>query len=177
MKDPLTDNEGTLLSLLIRAQPVTAYQISKIYEESPVSNFNTSKGKIYPLIKRLIERGMIKSVRQTDKKKKVDDLYATALGRDAVRAWIKQCRDSHLLLEDPLRTKVQAFDLLTREERIEWVVDMKERLKDKLATIEEYGEEVDVPFKELVHSSAVQSVLYRLEWLDQIMAHVVRTRE
>ena len=45
----LTDHEGTFLSLVLRIQPVTAYQVIKVYEESPVSNFNTSKGKIYPL--------------------------------------------------------------------------------------------------------------------------------
>ena len=44
----LTDHEGTFLSLVLRIQPATAYQVIKIYEESPVSNFNTSKGKIYP---------------------------------------------------------------------------------------------------------------------------------
>ena len=51
----LTENEGTLLALVARAEPITAYQIAKVYEESPVSNFNTSKGKIYPMIKRLRE--------------------------------------------------------------------------------------------------------------------------
>ena len=49
----LTDHEGTFLALVLRIQPVTAYLVSKIYDGSPVSNFNTSKGKIYPLIRRL----------------------------------------------------------------------------------------------------------------------------
>ena len=45
-KYDLTDHEGTFLSLVLRIQPATAYQVAKIYEDSPVSKFNTSKGKI-----------------------------------------------------------------------------------------------------------------------------------
>src|SRR5688500_7080847 len=56
----LTDNEGPLLVLVLRVQPVTAYQIAKIYADSPVTDFNASKGKLYPLIQRLVGRGLLK---------------------------------------------------------------------------------------------------------------------
>src|ERR1044071_1630985 len=124
----LTDHEGTFLSLVLRIQPATAYQVTKIYEDSPVSNFNTSKGKIYPLIRRLVERGL--------------------QGKKAVREWVTQIRPTHLLLDDPLRTKVQSFGLLSREEQIAWIVEVKERLHEKLAELEAYKKEVDVPFKD-----------------------------
>lgn len=170
----LTDNEGTLLALLARAQPLNAYQIAKIYEESPVSNFNTSKGKLYPLIRRLKACNYIESEETRAGGRKVELLRCTAQGQQAVRAWVMRTREPHLLLEDPLRTKIQSFDLLTRDERIEWIVDAKAALAAKLEEVEQYGREVDVPYQEIVHDNAVSSLRARLDWLDRTLRVIVK---
>ena len=140
----LTDDEGTFLSLLIRVGPATAYQISKIYAKSPVSNFGTSKGKIYPLIRRLRDLGFIRSERVEGDARGSERLECTAAGIEAVRHWVKEIRSNHLLLEDPLRTKVQSFGLLTARERLKWVADAKAALVQKLRDLEEYAAEVEV---------------------------------
>jgi DNA-binding PadR family transcriptional regulator len=112
-KHDLTDHEGTFLSLVLRIQPATAYQVTKIYEDSPVSNFNTSKGKIYPLIRRLAERGLLAKTPIAGDGRGAEELSCTAEGKKAVREWARQVRPTHLLLDDPLRTKVQSFGLLS----------------------------------------------------------------
>ena len=168
----LTDHEGTFLSLVLRLQPVTAYQVTKIYEQSPVSNFNTSKGKIYPLIRRLEERGLLKKRVVAGDRRGTEELLCTSGGRRAVKEWVKDMRPTHLLLEDPLRTKVQSFDLLTAKERLDWVVAAKARLHDKLAELEAYEKDVDVPFKALVHDNAVSSIRARMDWLDRMLFSV-----
>ena len=170
----LTDDEGTFLALLIRVQPATAYQLSKIYEESPVSNFGTSKGKIYPLIRRLKQRGLLATQTVSGDARGTERLACTPAGRAAVRDWVKQHRPNHLLLEDPLRTKVQSFDLLSREERLEWVVEVRQMLLTKLAELDSYGKAVDVPFKDYVHDNAVSSVRCRMDWLDRVMHSIVK---
>jgi DNA-binding PadR family transcriptional regulator len=164
----LTDDEGTFLSLLVRVGQATAYQISKIYADSPVSNFGTSKGKIYPLIRRLRELGFIRSERIEGDARRSERLECTAAGIEAVRHWVKEIRLNHVLLEDPLRTKVQSFGLLTARERLKWVADAKAALVQKLRDLEEYAAEVEVPFKNVVHDNAVSSVECRLEWLDRL---------
>ncbi|MFL6736712.1 MAG: hypothetical protein ACJ8F4_06590 [Sphingomonas sp.] len=164
----LTDDEGTFLSLLVRVGQATAYQISKIYADSPVSNFGTSKGKIYPLIRRLRELGFIRSERIEGDARGSERLECTAAGIEAVRHWVKEIRLNHVLLEDPLRTKVQSFGLLTARERLKWVADAKAALVQKLRDLEEYAAEVEVPFKNVVHDNAVSSVECRLEWLDRL---------
>jgi len=164
----LTDDEGTFLSLLVRVGPATAYQISKIYAESPVSNFGTSKGKIYPLIRRLRELGFIRSERVEGDARGSERLQCTAAGSEAVRHWVKEIRPSHLLLEDPLRTKVQSFGLLTAREQLEWIAGAKAALVQKLRDLEEYAAEVEVPYKDFVHDNAVSSVECRLQWLDRL---------
>ena len=169
----LTDNEATLLALLVRAGPMTAYQVAKVYEDSPVSNFSTSKGKIYPLIRRLRERGMVDARRVSGDARGTELLQSTSDGRRAVRDWVKETRPSHLLLEDPLRTKVQSFDLLSRDERIEWVLEMKAQLLDRMEQIEEYGRHVEVPFQDFVHDNAVRSLRSRMDWLETILRRLM----
>jgi DNA-binding PadR family transcriptional regulator len=170
----LNDNEGTLLALVIREQPMTAYQIAKVYEESPVSNFNTSKGKIYPLVRRLRDRGYLSTEPVEGDSRGTERLIATKAGRDAVKTWVKGFRSAHSLLEDPLRTKVQSFDLLSRDERIEWLVETKAQLAEKLAEVERYGGEVSVPFHDFVHDNAVSSLRSRMDWLDRTLHKIVK---
>jgi DNA-binding PadR family transcriptional regulator len=172
----LTDHEGTFLSLVLRIQPATAYQVTKIYEESPVSNFNTSKGKIYPLIRRLVERGFLEKESVPGDGRGSEQLLCTAEGKKAVRSWVLQIRPTHILLDDPLRTKVQSFALLTRDEQIAWIVEAKERFLNKLVELEDYRKEVDVPFKDLLHENAVQSLRTRMDWLDRMLAGIVGAR-
>jgi DNA-binding PadR family transcriptional regulator len=164
----LTDDEGTFLSLLVRLEPATAYQLSKVYADSPVSNFGTSKGKIYPLIRRLKERGLVVSSLVKDDGRGSEQLSATSRGRDAARCWVMDIRANHLLLEDPLRTKVQSFELLSNGEQLAWIGQVRTALHAKLAELERYGTEVSVPYKELVHDNAVCSLRVRLEWLDRL---------
>ena len=170
----LTDDEGAFLALLIRVGPATTYQIAKIYAESPVSNFGTSKGKIYPLARRLESRGLVEARAVKGDSRGSEQLLCTTLGRKAVQTWIMDIRPHHVLLDDPLRTKVQSFNLLSRDERLEWIADAKAALQAKLEELESYEKSVTVPFKELVHDNAVSSVRARLDWLDRMLISTVR---
>ncbi len=170
-KRKLTDDEGTFLALLIRVQPTTAYQIARVYEESPVSNFGTSAGKIYPLIRRLKAAGLL-SARKVQDRRGTEMLRCTKSGEAAVRRWVLQTRPNHLLLEDPMRTKVQSFGLLSQEQRVAWIMEARGLLREKLAELERYGKEVDVPFKQYVHDNAVSSLRSRIDWLGRLLEGV-----
>jgi DNA-binding PadR family transcriptional regulator len=171
----LSDDEGTFLALLVRVQPATAYQLSKIYAESPVSNYGTSKGKIYPLIRRLKERGLIVARRVSGDRRGSELLLSTDDGRNMLRAWVKQIKPNHLLLEDPLRTMVQSFDLLSKDEQMRWIEEARAGLEGKLSELDAYATEVTVPYKEQVHDNAVSSVRSRLAWLDRLSEQIGET--
>jgi DNA-binding PadR family transcriptional regulator len=170
----MTDDEGTFLALLLRIQPATTYQIAKVYDYSPVSNFGTSKGKLYPLVRRLKARGLVSTRTVSGDKRGTEQLLCTRSGEKAVRQWIKQIRPGHVLLEDPLRTKIQSFGLLSRQERIEWIVEAKSLMAAKLAELEIYREQVDVPFIEIVHDNAIASMRSRMDWLDRLLRVIVK---
>lgn len=170
----LTDNEGTLLALVAREGPMTAYRVAKVCDESPISNFNTSKGKIYPMIKRLREAGLLRARPARDDARGTERLEATNKGRSAVRNWVKEIRPTHLLPEDPLRTKLQSFDLLSRDERIEWLSDLKIKLTKKLEEVAQFSPVATGQFDELVHENAIRTIHRRMEWMDQVLNRVLR---
>ena len=172
----LTEDEGIFLALLVRVEPATAYQLSKIYAESPVSNFGTSKGKIYPLIQRLEKRGLLKKKPVAGDSRRSELLSATAGGRNAVRDWVMELKPDHFLVDDPLRTRLQSFDLLNHDQQLEWVANARDGLQRKLEELEAYGAAVTVPFKELVHDNAVSSVRSRIDWVDRLSRSIGRER-
>lgn len=57
-------NSSSALSLailgLVSLEPVSGYDIRKIFQTTPMGHFSTSPGAIYPALKRLEERGLIK---------------------------------------------------------------------------------------------------------------------
>lgn len=170
----LTDNEGSLLALVLREQPITAYQIMKIYEQSPVTSFNTSKGGLYPAITRLRRRGYMVGTPIEGDKRGAEKLSCTAAGRVAVKQWLKDLRDTHFLPVDPLRTKVLSFELLTREEQIEWIVDAKSQMAATLKAVESYDASAAGPFQDLIRDNAVTALQSRMQWLDKLMRAVVK---
>lgn len=170
----LTEDQATFLALLLRAGRATAYTIAQVYEESPVSSFGTSKGKIYPLVKRLHELGFLSKTRMKSDFRGTELLECSEKGRDAVHRWVREIKPVHVLLDDPLRTKVQSFDLLSRDQRLQWIVEAKIALQEKLRELDHYAQNVAVPFSELVHDNAVSAVRCRMDWLDRLLAAVVK---
>ena len=79
-------------------------------------------------------------------------------GEAAVRDWAMTIGPADLLPEDPLRTKVQSFDLLSRDEQRAWAIEAKAALEAHLERLDAYGREVTVPFHALVHDNAVRSM-------------------
>lgn len=169
----LTENEGILLALISRAEPITAYHVAKAYERSPVSTFNTSRGKLYPMIQRLRAAGLLRGVAVSGDGRRTEKLETTEQGKEAIKLWIQEIRPAHLLPEDPLRTKVQSMDMLSKDQKIKWLTELKIQLLKKLEDVEEYGKKVSVAHHKLVHDNAVRTIRSRMDWLELVLHDVV----
>lgn len=172
--EPLSDNEGSLLGLLERLQPLTAYQLYKIHEESPVSRFNTSKGSVYPLIGRLKARGYISAKPKAEDGRNSEDLFCTAKGARAVASWAMDLKLAHVMLDDPLRTKLLSLGTADKSELIEWIVNAKSLVEEKRKQIDDYNAAVSVPFQSIVYKSSVDMLRVKMEWLDHLLYEVVQ---
>ena len=169
----LTEHEGMMLALLVREQPSTAYQLYRVFEQSPVSSINTSKGQLYPAIRRLRDRGLLEASKVAGDKRNSEELSVTKAGLAAVRQWLKGIDASHVLLDDPLRTRMLSLDMLTSDERIEWIASAKALVKRKREIVDEYSRSVDMPYHRIAHQSAVEALRAKMEWLDELLYEVV----
>ena len=168
----ITEHEGMLLALVLRQQPVTAYQLFRMFEQSPVTSINSSKGQLYPAIRRLRERGLLDARKVAGDGRKSEELSVTNAGRAAVREWTRNIEPAHIVLDDPLRTRILSFDVLSREERLEWIARAKALVKQRRAIVDEYNASVDVPFQDFAYSSVTETLRLKMEWLDELLYHV-----
>lgn len=164
----LTDNEGSLLTLVLRRQPVTAYQLLRVYAQSPVSSFNESKGSLYPLIRRLKARGLITAQLVAGDGRKSERLHCTEAGAAAARGWVMRLEPRHILPDDPLRTKAISFGLLDARERRSWIKTARALTEAKIAEVEAYMIGLDLPYRDAIEANALGTLQARLRWLDQM---------
>ena len=158
-----------LLALVLREQPVTAYQLMRIFADSPVSSINTSKGQVYPAIARLRERKLLDARQVANDRRGTEELALTKAGREAVRQWVRDLDSSQIVLDDPLRTRLLSFDVLTRHEKLEWVAQAKSLVRQRQKDLEKYDYEVELPYQDLVYQSASESLRLKSEWLDELI--------
>lgn len=170
--DILTDHEALLLSEVRRQQPVTAYRLIKSYGIDSASVANSSKGHVYPMIRKLAQRRLLLSKAVPGDARGTETWECTEEGLKALREWLRTTQSTHLLLEDPFRTKMMSFDILNREEQLEWIFDAKNALKEKLGELEQASNLINIPstpYIKLAHDNAFSSIRSRMDWLDRIL--------
>jgi DNA-binding PadR family transcriptional regulator len=169
----LTEHEGRLLALVLREEPVTAYQLLKIFRDSPIASINASKGQLYPAIARLKAWGLLEGSKLPANGRKGEDLRTTLAGRTALREWMKDINVTHVASSDGLGTRVLSFDLFTQQERLDWIVKAKTLVRQHGDVVEEYYKLVDVPYEELAHRCLTEVLRVKMEWLDELLGEVV----
>jgi DNA-binding PadR family transcriptional regulator len=170
--DEVTDGEALVLSLIERMQPITAYQVRKVLAQSPTTNISNSTGKIYPIIRRLKAGGLISATAVEDDRRGAERLTCTERGKHAVGQWVKSIGDSYLLLEDPLRTKVLSFHLLSKSEQLRWLKSARQDLAAKLDEIEDFARRYPGPVHDLAHANARLTTAARLAWIDLVLKKI-----
>jgi len=158
-----------LLALVIREQPVRPYQLYKLFEGSPVTSINSSKGQLYPAIRRLKAKGLVVGKQVSGDGRNAEELSVTQAGMHAATAWVLQINGDHISLDDPLRTRMLSFDLLTKEQRIAWISNAKALVKARREIVEEFNRSVTVPYQRFAFMSTMETLRVKMEWLDELL--------
>jgi DNA-binding PadR family transcriptional regulator len=173
----LSDHEGSLLSLVYRFQPITAYKVAKYYQSSPVASFNKSMGQVYPMIGRFAKEGLIEG-RQIESDARGTELWSiTKKGETALKGWLKTFRSAQLVSADSLGTKVMAFGLLSPQERVDWVVEAKAELEKKRQELDAFNAQTDLPFQAFAYDNAASTLKARMDWLDRVLFELVTNKD
>jgi DNA-binding PadR family transcriptional regulator len=168
----VNEHEGAVLGLISRSQPLTRYQLYKAFQQSPTTTYNTSKGSLYPLVTRLIERGLV-GVEENKSRRDAELLSLTRSGYAALTRWIEQTGPQHSFINDPMLLRVMALSDVSREERIRWIADAKGLLLDRKHQLLDYEESAASPYDDIVHGTAIAILDAKLEWLDRLLIKVV----
>jgi len=73
---------------LVRMQPRSGYALRKVFETTPLGDYSSSPGSIYPALKSLEKAGMVQARDARDVRGK--GLYhLTAAGEDALHKWLR----------------------------------------------------------------------------------------
>lgn len=168
----LTELEAHVLAQIAVDQPVSAYDVMKAIARSPVSSLSGSTGAIYPIVKRLRERGLIETAPVKDSPRRAEALSCTNAGRMVAARWVGSVSDCDLLPHDPLRSKILFFDLLGKHEQMRFLLEANRALDAKIDEIEEYTRANEGMHLGLANEGAVASVKARRRWLQEVMLEI-----
>ena len=170
----VNEAEGAVLGLLARAQPLSRYQILRFFQNSPARFQNVSKGSVYPLVARLVERGLIDS--RTGQGPHGAPVYSlTAPGKTALRAWTKRLDKRDLLPLDTLEQRVFSLTELPPTERIAWVAAAKELILAKKAELQSHRDRItSYTYGDIVYNADQERLDAKLVWLDRLLIQIAR---
>lgn len=164
----LTELEGFVLAQIAHQRRTTTYEVMKTLAESPLAGLSASTGAIYPVVKRLRERGFVVSEAVPRGSGVRELLSATRTGLAAVRAWVANVKESDLLPHDPLRVKLLYFNLLTPKQQAAWIAGMRRALAAAEDRLGGTAGPADEPVARIVAAGARQSVRQRREMIERV---------
>ncbi len=127
---PLTDLEGAALAEIAARGSATSYAIAQSFEQSPSEFWSGSAGAVYPLIKRLAARGLLRSTSAITGKRPRLDYQLTAQGRAALEAWLLDAHRAAGMGFDPLRTRLVHLHLVSPARRRAFLEEVRALSKE-----------------------------------------------
>ncbi len=167
----LSELEGVVLGMLWSMGPKTAYSIRQIFLKSPSPHWATSAGTIYPLVKRLHQRGLIRSERHATGRREGLIYTLTPAGLKALRHWIGPApsRVAIAVPVDPLRLRLRFMGALPEREQSALIRNCRHELAASLKCLQsEAATKRNDPdkFLYLAYRSAVTITRARLAMLN-----------
>jgi DNA-binding PadR family transcriptional regulator len=87
----LTDFEHVLLGMLVIYEPSSGYDVKKLFTATPAAVYQPSAGALYPALRRLQQRGLIRVEADVTPGRRARRLYyATETGQQVHLEWVGQ---------------------------------------------------------------------------------------
>lgn len=172
----LSTLEFTVLGILLKKAPCTAYSVLMEFTSSATSAYRSGAGSVYPLMGRLEKAGIVQTLPDTGR----DKLYAlTPDGVEALRDWYDlTIEDDISCCLDVLRSRTYFLKVLEPDERLRFFDNAIKGLRMLLGRcevkVEEYREAGDV-FSEVAMEGAVLETKARITWLERTRARFAKS--
>lgn len=162
--------ENCVLGVIWQGGPLTAYEIAKPFATSLSTYWSGSAGAIYPLVKRLEEKGLIRGESEQWNSRRKRTFTLSPAGLEMLRAWLSPPFDPSVgaVSFDPIRTRVGFLGALQPRARRRFVEDATRVVQERLADLEKLYEEeraAEKTMDALATRGAIFELRARLEWL------------
>lgn len=169
----LTELESTVLGLVRQYGPCTAYEVMRLFQQSPTSSWRASSGSIYPLVKKLVRLGLLRARPSPGQGRKAQLLSLSTAGQAALVAWLR-----HMPGElgdpssDPIRSRLLFLGELPPDERRAFVVRALDLTDHSIARLNEViaALPADEPYERFAHVGALRQLEARRDWLRELLA-------
>ena len=181
----MTDHSilGYALLGLIYQQPLSGYDVKKIFASTPMAGFSDSPGAIYPALRKLEQLGFVRSeVEHMGGLRRRRAFEITPKGVAALKAW----QSKPIVEEDMVHSVAElmlrfAFmdETLGAERSLEFLREFAEKLASYIPTLREYRDahaKVMSTSGLLALESGIQEYEARLEWAKSSIARYRRRR-
>jgi len=175
----MTELDWTILAIIDRDGPMSAYDVRKVFAESLTPGWSSSTGSVYPAIRRLEAAGMVSSNLEGSRKRR--SLRVTRSGRSAVRNWLSSTDlETAAPTPDPIRTRMYFLELLSHEQQLQTVETSLHVARAAVAEAERLRDQRRDSCRNPLQRLAAEGVMYQLrartEWLEWLLDHLTRAR-
>ena len=181
----MTELDLTILAIIARDGPLSAYDVRKVFARSLTSTWSSSTGSIYPSIRRLQDaRHVASSSPKGARARKT--LRVTAAGRAAVDRWLQEITPEMAgPTPNPVRTRIYFLGILNSSEGS---AILRKAIASTRAALDEAERRrtarVSADSDDVVQHLASEGVLYELrarvawlEWLEREAAKIDADRQ
>lgn len=167
--------EQVVLGIVWKRGPCTSYAVCKEFLDSPSSHWSGSAGAVYPLLRRLDQRGLVRATAGRRGHRPSTTYVLTAKGRAALRRWLSPPIDPAAAetTYDPIRTRAYFLGVLTAAKRRAFAEEIEALLEHQVGVVEaecERYRRAGDEFSRLAMRGAVHEVRARLTWIRELKA-------
>jgi len=166
---------GYALLGLIHQQPMSGYDLRKIFSSTAMGSFSDSPGAIYPALRRLEERGLVRGKADEAASRNRRVFHMTTDGQEAFKAWLKQpvTRDDVIRRTGDLMLRFAFMDqALGAKRAIRFLSQFAEETADYIPILKQYLEShaSEMPLSgRLALECGIQEYETRLRWANASM--------
>jgi len=167
--------ESTVLGLVRQHGPCTAYEVMRLFQQSPTSSWRASSGSIYPLAKKLVRLGLLNARPSPGQGRKALLLSLSPAGRAALVAWLRQMPDElGDPNSDPIRSRLLFLGELPPDERRAFLARAAALTEQSILSLTAViaALPADEPFERFAHVGALRQLEARSDWLRSLLSEI-----
>lgn len=161
------------LGLIWQSGPCSPYEVRRLMQNSPSTQWSGSAGAIYPLVRRLHKQGLLAARSEHRGKRRRREYTITAAGLKVLRGWIGPplAGEAVTVSYDPLRSRARFLLALPPSERGPWVRTAVETLAEVAENVRRWHDlyaGADNPTGAILTRSGELDVQARQTWLREL---------